>query len=336
MDPLAPLVDGPVGPLYFLYGKEPYLLDRAVEILKQRVLEPATAAFNLDQYDGKESGGAAGKILAAVKTVPMMAKRRLVLVRRADELSADDLALLIPYVEKPYPEACLVLVGEKVDMRMKFFTAWKKQGKLVKLDPISDRDLAAWVTSEARRRGASLASGAASALGDELGSNLGALADAIERLSLFVASRPDKQITVEDVEELTTSRRQRTVFQLAKAIGEGRRAEALGLLGALVEQREAGVKLVFMLARHVRQLLMTKELLAARFDGDLAQRLGVPPFAVNDLRQQARRLDADALRRMHTALYDADRALKSSRLDEARILEGMVLEMTRAEQSSAR
>lgn len=328
MDPLALLRDGPLGPLYYLYGKETYLVDRAVELVKDRALEPATSSFNLDQFDGKEAN--VGKILGAVKTVPMMAKKRLVLVRRADELPADELNQLIAYVEKPYAESCLVLVGEKVDLRMKFFAAWKKNGQICKLEPIPERALPAWVISEAKRRGACLGPGAAEALCDELGSNLGALADAIERLALFVAGRPQAEISVEDVEELTTSRKQRTVFELADAIGDRRRGDALRLLSALLVQREAGVKLVFMLARHLRQLLTAKELLAQRFSGDLAQRLGVPPFAVNAIRQQARRLDGAALDRMHGALFDADRALKSSRLDEARILEGMVLEMTRA------
>lgn len=328
MDPLASLRDGPIPSLCFLYGKEMYLVDRAIDLVKARALEPATASFNLDQFDGKE--GTAGKILSAVKTVPMMAKRRLVFVRRADELPADELNQLIPYIEKPYPEVCLLMVGDKVDLRMKFFTAWKKHGTIVKLDPIPDRGLPAWVVSEAKRRGAQLGPGAAEALADELGSNLGSLADAVERLVLFVSGRPDQKIAIEDVEELTTSRKQRTVFELADAIGERRRGDALRLLHALMVQREPGVKLVFMLSRHLRQLITAKQLLLQRFDGDLASRLGVPPFAVNGLRNQARRLDAGALDRMHDALFAADTALKSSKLDETRILEGMVLEMTRA------
>ncbi len=326
MDPLAALRDAPLGPLYYLYGKEQYLVDRAVEIVKERALEPATASFNLDQFDGKEAS--AGKILSAVKTVPMMARRRLVLVRRADEVPADELSPLIPYLEKPYPEVCLVLVGEKIDLRLKFFAAFKKHGALVKLDPIPDRALAAWVVGEAKRRGAQLGPGAAEALADELGSNLGALADAVERLVIFVGSRADPKITVEDVEELTTSRKQRTVFELADAIGERRRGDALRLLHAMMVQREPGVKLVFMLARHLRQLLTAKELLLQRWDGDLASRLGVPPFAVNGIRNQARRLEPAALDRMHGALFEADRLLKSSKLEEARILEAMVITMT--------
>jgi DNA polymerase III delta subunit len=43
---------------------------------------------------------------------------------------------------------------------------------------------------------------------------------------------------------------------------------------------------------------------------------------------QARRVDPPKLARMHDALFRADKALKSSRVDDARLLEKLILEMT--------
>ena len=53
--------------------------------------------------------------MQAARTLPMMAKRRFILVRDADEMKADAMAQLIPYVQAPAPESCLVFVAEKVD-----------------------------------------------------------------------------------------------------------------------------------------------------------------------------------------------------------------------------
>ena len=110
-DPLAPLREGEPGPLYFLYGKERYLVDRAVDLLRARVLDPRTRDFNYELFYGKEAGAA--RIVQAARTLPMMAKRRLILVRDADEMKADELAALIPYVNDPAPESCLVFVGRE-------------------------------------------------------------------------------------------------------------------------------------------------------------------------------------------------------------------------------
>jgi DNA polymerase-3 subunit delta len=325
-DPLAPLREGEPGPLYFLYGKERYLLDRAVDLLRARVLDPRTKDFNYELFYGKEAGAA--RIVQAARTLPMMAKRRLILVRDADEMKSDELAGLIAYVTDPAPETCLVFVGEKIDQRMKFFTAFKKSGALIKLDPLYERQLPDFVRGEAKARGVAIAPDAVTMIVDEIGAELGQLADAVERLAIFVGER--KQVSADDVENVVATTRQRNVFELANAVGEADRARALAILSSMLGARESGVRIVAMLARHLRQLWITQELLQRTRDKfEIAQALGIPPFFVDDMMRQARTLDAARAKRMHAALFDADKNLKSSRLDDARILEGLVLELTK-------
>ena len=296
-----------------------------MEILRGKVLDPRTRDFNYDLYQGKEA--TAGKIVQAAKTLPMMAKRRLVLVRDADEMKADELAGLIPYVQKPCAETCLVLVGEKADMRLKFFTPFKKTGVLVKLEPLYDRQLPGFVRDEARLRGVTFDAGAAELLADEVGAELGQLADAVERLAVFAGDR--KKITAEDIDQVIATTRQRNVFELCNAIGEGNRERSLLVLGSMLGARESGVRIVAMLARHVRQLWTANGLLAKKLDKfALAAALGMPPFFVDDVAKQARRFDRGMFERMHDAVYRADKDLKSSRLGDDRILERLVLELT--------
>jgi DNA polymerase-3 subunit delta len=334
-DPLAPLRDGEPGPLYFLHGRERYLIDRAVDLLRARVLDPRTRDFNYELFYGKEAGAA--RIVQAARSLPMMAKRRLVLVRDADEMKADELAGLVPYVQSPAPETCLVFVGEKIDARLKFFTAFKKSGVLVKLDPLYERQLPDFVRGEARARGVQIDAAAVQLIVDEIGADLGQLSDAVERLTLFIGTKGHKSIGPEDVETVVATTRQRNVFELANAVGEGARPRALAVLSSMLDARESGVRIVAMLSRHVRQLWITQELLARTGDKfEIAQALGIPPFFVDDIIKQARRLDRARLGRMHAALYLADKNLKSSRLDDARLLEALVLELTRPEAARPR
>jgi DNA polymerase-3 subunit delta len=327
-DPLAPLREGEPGPLYFLHGKERYLLDRAVDLLRTRVLDPRTRDFNYELFYGKEAG--ASRIVQAARTLPMMAKRRLILVRDADEMKADELAGMVSYVSDPAPESCVVFVGEKADMRLKFFTAFKKHGVLVKLDPLYERQLPDFVRGETKARGVTLSPDAIAMVVDEIGADLGQLADAVERLALHAGERT--QITAEDVDKVVATTRQRNVFELANAVGERDRGRALAILSSMMGARESGVRIVAMLARHVRQLWIVSELLVKTRDKfEIAQALGIPPFFVDDMMRQARTIDRTRAARMHDALFRADKNLKSSRLDDARILEGLILELTRAE-----
>jgi DNA polymerase-3 subunit delta len=332
-DPLAPLRQGEPGPLYFVHGRERYLVDRAVELLRTRVLDPRTRDFNYELFYGKEAGAA--RIAQAARTLPMMAKRRLVLVRDADEMKGDELGALIPYVSDPAPETCLVFVAEKADQRLKFFTAFKKHGVLIKLDPLYERQLPDFVRGEAKARGVTLAPDAVTMMVDEIGAELGQLADAVERLAIYVGER--KQVTAEDVDKVVATTRQRNVFELANAVGAGDRAHALAVLSSMLSARESGVRIVAMLARHLRQLWITSELLERTRDKfEIAGALGIPPFFADDIIKQARTIDASRAKRMHAALFKADKDLKSSRLEDARLLEGLILELTKSASSRTR
>ena len=318
-DLLATLAQGEPGPLYFIYGKERFLVERAVEILRERVLDPRTRDFNCEIFFGKEARPLT--ITQAARTLPMMAKRRLVLVRDVDEMKAE-LSELATYVANPAPESCLVLVAEKVDQRLKFFSAFKKRGVLIKCEPLYERQLPQFVRDEAKRRGANLAAGVAEAVVHEVGTELGLLSDAIERLRLFAGERP---VTLEDVKQAIVSSRQHTVFELCNAVGARDRARSLHALGTLLSAREAGVRLVAMLTRHIRQLWLARELSGKNVD--LAAELGIPPFFVRDIAEQAKNFHRRDFAAMHEALFFADRALKSSKLEEARILEQLVLKL---------
>jgi DNA polymerase-3 subunit delta len=326
-DPLGELRQKEPQALYFIHGKERFLVDRAVEILRAKVLDPRTRDFNYDAFQGKEA--TASKIVQAARTLPMMAKRRLVLVRDADEMKADELSALIPYVSKPSAETCLVLVGEKADARLKFFGAFKKHGVMIKLEPLYENKLPGFVRDEARVRGVKFEAGAAELLCDEVGNELGQLSDAVERLAVFVGDR--KSISVDDIEQVVATTRQRSVFELCKAVGSGDRSTALAYLSSLMGARESGVRIVAMLARHIRQLWLAQSLAGKRLDKfELAQALGMPPFFVQETMEQAQRFRRPDFERMHDALYRADKALKSSRLEDDRILERLVLELVPA------
>ncbi len=330
MQALEALRDSDVQPVYFIYGKERYLVDRALDALRKRAVDPAMRDFNYELFQGKD--GNPDRILNAARTLPMMANRRLVLVRDLDAMKADDQAKLIPYLEAPVPECCLVLEAEKLDQRTRFGSSVKKLAACVKLEPLYERHLVGFVRTEAQRRELRFEAGAAELLCDDIGADLGALVDTVERLSLFARSKGQGFVTAADVESQTPGARQRTVFELADAVGRGDRGRALRIVATMMDGKESGVRVVAMLSRHVRQLWSADGLLKARTPkSELASALGVPPFFVDGIAEQARRVGAKgeaAFRGLHDALFRADLELKSSRLEEARIMERLILELT--------
>src|SRR5512141_226880 len=110
---------GDVGPLYYIYGEEPYLVERGVKLLLAKAVSPEFREFNLNVYYGAEAKGA--EIVEVAQTLPMFAERRVVVVRKSGALSAAALEILAGYVQDPSPSTCLIFQGEKIDQRKKFF-----------------------------------------------------------------------------------------------------------------------------------------------------------------------------------------------------------------------
>ena len=79
-----------------------------------------------------------------------------------------------------------------------------------------------------------------------------------------------------------------------------------------------------MLARFVRQLGLLHAARAAGLGkGEMASAVGVPPFVVDKLAQQARRISPAAVARAQRVLHDADRSLKGQPIDGPERTEGL-------------
>jgi DNA polymerase-3 subunit delta len=320
---ISEIQTGRIAPVYYLCGEQ-FPVERVAEVLKRAVLGGKEAsAFNFDAVD--PSTGAAG-ILAAARTVPMLGRSRLVQMRDAHQLGAEELNKLLPYVEDPAPFSCVLLLAEKADLRLKFFTKLKKLGVVKRFDPLKERQVPGWLAAEARRQKLRLEPGAAERVADAIGTDMGQLSSALERLTLYVG--PRKPITPAAVDDLLVQTRQHSIFELTNAVGRGERREALLVLRRMLQDREPGVRIVVMLARHLRQLWSARELSARGANQQaIASQIGIHPFFVKDVVSQANRFNDEKLHRTHRALFEADRKLKSSRLSDAAVLEQLVLDL---------
>jgi len=312
-DLLAQIAANQIAPIYCLYGTERFLVDRCAGAIRKAITgsESATAAsFDYDAFDLRDTPLA--QVIGAAKTLPMWSKRRLVIAQGIDEIKAEQLEPLVKYVADPNPKGCLVLLGEKVDGRLRAFVSLRKAGYLHEFARLKDRELSGWISLEAKQRGLRIEAAAAQALAEAAGPDLGRVAQALEQVALF-ANGPIKR---EHVEELIPESREHGVFELTRAIGMGSVQLSLRLVANMLKNREPALKIQFMLMRQLRQIWRAKELLAAKTPrAEIAAAVGVAPFFLDDILTPASRMTPAALRRSFLHLYRADRSLKSSRID---------------------
>src|SRR5262249_6641984 len=126
---------GELLPVYVVVGEERFLRDQVVQALRTAALGGGVAAFNEDKFTAGEAQ--VNKVVAAARTVPMMANKRFVLVRGGErwdgvaERGGNDAGLppldvLAAYAQAPIDSTCLVVVFEKIDGRRKLATQGKK------------------------------------------------------------------------------------------------------------------------------------------------------------------------------------------------------------------
>lgn len=309
-------------PIYVLDGDERVLVDEAVELLKEKALDPRSRDFNFDAFSGKQAG--LTRVLDAAQTLPAFAPRRMVLVQGADALFGDDDTAMLAYLERPNPTTVLVLVAEKFDARTKIYKAFQKAGVAFRFGRPSEREMPDRVRARAKAMGVAIDELGIRALCHAVGTELGTASQALEVLGLYAKGRT---ITGADVEVVVQVTKEESIFELTDAVGGGDRGRALlGLHQLIAVGRQHPLPILAMIARHFRNLLKARAALDSGAGRDEIQALvGVPPFVVDKLLRQARTQPLAAWAQALEHIGQADRALKGGALDGHRVLERLVL-----------
>jgi DNA polymerase III subunit delta len=340
---------GNLKPIYLVLGEERYLADRVITALRDATMKGGIAGFNEDKFLAGEAS--VDSILSAAKMVPMMAKRRFVLARSLERWESkraegddegDDgpaevkgsgkgsspLDALAEYAKTPVPSTVLVASASKLHGQRKIVTAAKKGDFIVSCEPLHRKALPGFVRDMAKEKGHLIEPDVADHLAEIAGPELGYVADAIERLSLFVGE--GRPITEDAVATMVTKVRQSTVWELLDALTKRQIDKAMATLADVVDPRDGGLKLLGAVAWSVRQLVkMESALREGANPSDAAARAGVPPFRANDAAQTVRSLPRGTLTKWLGLLAEADRALKGSRRTAQSVLETMVISMCR-------
>jgi DNA polymerase-3 subunit delta len=323
---LTDLQAGRVPAVALIVGEERFFVDRALAALRTAVLGVDGIGLNEDVFEGK--GTSAARVLDAARTLPMLADKRLVLVREAGAIAPSELDKLADYLEQPYESCCLVLVAQALDGRTRLSKRAAKVGCLVEASGIKLAELRGFVQDEARRRKVRIEADAIAALLDAVGNDLPAIDDALERLSLFVGD--GHAIDLAAVETCVARVRVESIWALVDAVGLRDRRTALRAAASLLADREPPLRILAMVARQLRMLARMQ---GALDDGappqDAARMAGAPPFKARDLATAARRFEPRLLARAFSLLAEADLELKGSRKPPELVLEGAILALTR-------
>ena len=116
--------------VYYIYGSDEFQKNDAVRQLVDAAVDPPTRDFNLEFHHGGDLD--AETIATLVGTPPMMATRRVVVIREVNALRKEARAMLDRYLERPSPDTMLLLV----DTAAKPDKGLERSTTLLEFDPV--------------------------------------------------------------------------------------------------------------------------------------------------------------------------------------------------------
>ena len=313
------LAAGQIRPAYLIAGIELLLRDDALAAIESAVLGSGPRDFNLDRLDVAKS--TPGRLEEALASLPLMADRRLVVVRetegRGAKLDGAWTAVFEEWLAKPQESvgSVLVVVVSKVDRRNKWVKAFREPAAAVECDPPKGaRELAKFLKAEARAQKVEISADAAGLLGERVGPQLLLLRQEIEKAALLAG--PGEPIERKHVEASVAAVADEPIWDLTDAIGQGKTADAVDLLARMLSHGAAAPAILGALASHFRKLVRVGH----------GESVSGPPFVVRKLEQQARRYTPRRLVVCLRAIHRTDVELKgASVMRPDRALEQLVL-----------
>jgi DNA polymerase-3 subunit delta len=308
--------------VYYLYGEDDFLKEQAVRQLIEAAVDPATRDFNLEVRRASElDAETLGSLLA---TPPMMAERRVLVVRDVAALRKDARTLLDHYVKAPAVDAVVILVapaGAKTDRSLSANTTG------LEFEPLTGDRVPKWIAYHTETElGAQITPEAVTLLQSAVGTDLPQLAIELDKLASYANG---STIDEAAVTAIVGVRRGETLGALLDAVAARDAVRALELLPGVIAQPKASAVTI----------VMARGVPPSRIPGDLFGLLkeagsvytGRPwGEAVDAWTRAASRSDDDSdghrLDGAIEALLAADFALKESRLSsDEQLLTNLVL-----------
>jgi len=264
------IASGTVDSLYLLQGEDE-VEKSALAAEFADLVEEGLRAFNVervhagDMTTGDRLADGVASLVAAARTLPMMAPRRIVVVLQAETLLAPKreseaatraLEQLEALFKSPDPQVALVLVAGALDKRSRMFKLLMKQATVVECGAIADQaDAERWVRLRIAAAGAELEPAAARLIAQRGGTDVKRLRGDVDRLLLYALGQ--KTITVADVREIAGPAALQDDWAMTNAIEAGETGQALGQLALMFDAGAPAEKILGQLGWLVRSKFPT-------------------------------------------------------------------------------
>ena len=308
------LQSGKLGHIYIFDGPENWLKERALKQIIDKLLPKEERDLNLDRFDGETSSG--GEIISTAQSMPFLSKKRVILVKSAEEFSSSDAKIISEGLANlPSSTHIFFLYHGKAGLRETLPATVGSLGSIITFWAPFPNQLPSWVVSEVRQRGKSIGFDAARSIAESC-SDLQDISNEIDKLILFVGKK--KHIDFSDVRLHGLPDGSADYNELEDSIWRRQMGKALYQAQLLGEMGIRGESLFPVFERVFRRLLLAHYYLTKKGWNrmDVFNELGLRGKTKQTQLDQGLRLySALEVKRSFQRIVDANMDLKTGTLD---------------------
>lgn len=284
-DILNNLSNNQYAPVYFLQGEESFFIDEVINYIEKHAMDESLRSFNQVVLYGKDAD--MPTLLNHAKGFPMMAERKVVIVKEAQEIAGfakeDNQNMLLNYLENPQPSTVLVF-GYKyktLDKRKKLGKVIDQKAVLLTATKFYDNQVPAWVESFIKSRNKSIDQKALQLIVENIGNNLTRIANEVDKMLINIGD--EAKITAEHVYKNIGISKEYNVFELQKALSFRNVLKANEIVAYFKSDPKSNplIPIVANLFSFFNKLLLVHHS-KDKSDKHLASLLGVHPFFVKE------------------------------------------------------
>lgn len=266
-------------PIYFLYGDEPFFIDKITDFISKNVLTEAEKGFNQTVFYGRDVN--TRDIIETAKRYPMMSSHQVVIIREAQDLkNIDDLE---DYMNAPVASTIIVLAFKykKPDGRKKVVKAMKKNGVFLEAKSIYENKMPEWISEYVHSHNRKITPKATMLISEFIGVNLSLASNEIDKL--FLTVKEGEQIDDQTVHEGIGINKDYNTFELQKALGTRDFVKAMQIADYFSHHAKTHpyIVTVSVLAKYYSNLMLLY-FTANASRNDAAKMIGVHPFFVDE------------------------------------------------------
>lgn len=312
--------------VYFFFGEEMFFIDQLVRKIVETVTDLTTKDFNCDLFDGDQVEGET--VVNAASSFPMMADRRVVVLKSVQKLSMSDKNRILTYVQSPLESTCFVCTANKIDRRNRFYSSLIKQSHWLESKKLYENQAVDWVKKQLQAKGVTLSHEGATFMVQQVGTSLWNLFHEIEKILTF--TRGKNRLNLEDITAVVGLSRGYNAWELTEAVGRKDFSRALVILKHLMEAGQSPVGIIMDLSRRISLFMRIRALLDQGMSADrISKTLGLRSYFAGQYMNQIRHFAADDLAFAVDVLLQSDAYIKTGYLSPNVVMTLMIHDLIR-------